>query len=97
MEGLGQRGAGLPDGPRPLATARRPDNIPIINLAPYTVYINADQWDGFRSERAEILDALSKANVENLLVFTGDIHSFYAAELHVDFDAPGTKPSASST
>lgn len=69
-----------------------PDTIPIINIAPYTVYVNADQWDGYRSERAEILDALSKANVQNLLVCTGDIHSFYAAELHVDFDAPAVKP-----
>ena len=57
----------------------------------YTVYVNADQWDGFRSERAEILGALKTANVENLLVCTGDIHSFYAAELHVDFAAPGAE------
>lgn len=59
---------------------------------PYTVYVNADQWDGYRSERIEILDQFQKANVENLLVCTGDIHSFYAAELHVDFDKPGAKP-----
>ena len=58
----------------------------------YTVYVNTDQWDGFRSERTEILDALAKANVQNLLVLTGDIHSFYAAELHVDFAKPGPKP-----
>lgn len=69
-----------------------PDTIPIINLSPYTVYLNTDQWDGFRSERAEILSALDRANVQNLLVCTGDIHSFYAAELHVDFDAPRPKP-----
>lgn len=58
----------------------------------YTVYLNTDQWDGFRSERAEILGALKTANVDNLLVCTGDIHSFYAAELHVDFAAPAAKP-----
>ena len=67
-----------------------PDNI--LGFTPYTAYVNCDQWDGYRSERAEILGALSKANVQNLLVCTGDIHSFYAAELHVDFDAPGEKP-----
>lgn len=64
----------------------------IPGVMSYTAYVNCDQWDGFRSERAEILDALSKANVDNLLVCTGDIHSFYAAELHVDFDAPEAKP-----
>lgn len=59
---------------------------------PYTVYINADQWDGFRSERADVLSAFEKAGVQNLLVLTGDIHAFFASELHVDFDAPGEVP-----
>lgn len=67
-----------------------PDKI--FGFTPYTVYVNCDQWDGYRSERAEILDTLAKANVKNLLVCTGDIHSFYAAELHVDFDDPKPTP-----
>lgn len=53
-------------------------------------YLTVDQWDGFRTERKEILEALS--GVENLVVITGDIHAFYAGELHPDFDAPGAKP-----
>jgi alkaline phosphatase D len=61
-------------------------------LFSYTAYVNTDQWDGFRSERAEILRAFRAANVENLLVCTGDIHAFFAAELHEDFDAPSAKP-----
>ncbi len=64
----------------------------VPDLVSYTVYINADQWDGYRSERAEVLSTLAAANVDNLLVCTGDIHSFYAAELHVDFAAPKPKP-----
>lgn len=69
-------------------------DLPLIpgNIVNYTVYLNTDQWDGFRSERAEILGTLEAANVQNLLVCTGDIHSFYAAELHVDFAAPKAKP-----
>jgi alkaline phosphatase D len=59
-----------------------PDKI--FGFEPYPVYINCDQWDGYRTERAEVLTALK--DVSNLLVCTGDIHSFYAAELHVDFD-----------
>jgi len=62
------------------------------DIAPYIAYVNCDQWDGYRSERAEILKALSDAKVQNLLVCTGDIHSFWAAELHVDFDNPGATP-----
>lgn len=54
----------------------------------YTVYVNTDQWDGFRSERAEILSQLTS---KNLLVLTGDIHAFFASELRVDFDNPSSK------
>lgn len=74
-----------------------PDEIwPGTGIGPYDAYVNGDQWDGYRSERKEILEAFKQANVSNLLVCTGDIHSFYAAELHTDFDAvksaPTTKP-----
>ena len=56
-----------------------------------TYYFKTDQWDGFRSERAQILAAL--ADVENVVVLSGDLHGFYAAELRVDpddLDAPPT-------
>jgi alkaline phosphatase D len=49
-------------------------------------YLSVDQWDGFRSERAEIFTALT--GVSNLVAVTGDVHAFYASELHADFDAP---------
>lgn len=71
-------------------------NLPLLPTLPsvldYTAYVSTDQWDGYRSERREILDALQRANVDNLLVCTGDIHSFWAAELYVDFAAPSPKP-----
>lgn len=66
----------------------------IPSLFSYTVYINCDQWDGYRSERAEILGKLEATGVENLIVLTGDIHAFFASEIHVDFDAPSKKPFA---
>jgi alkaline phosphatase D len=55
-------------------------------------YITCDQWDGWRSERQEILTQLATAS--NLVALTGDIHAFYASELHVDFDKPAAKPVA---
>jgi alkaline phosphatase D len=58
----------------------------------YRIYVDCDQWDGYRTERSEILAALQSANVDNLLVCTGDIHSFWAAELYADFAAPTPKP-----
>jgi alkaline phosphatase D len=64
----------------------------VPDFASYTAYVSCDQWDGYRSERAEIFKSLGDANVANLLVCTGDIHAFFAAELYTDFDAPLVKP-----
>jgi alkaline phosphatase D len=50
-------------------------------------YFKTDQWDGFRSERRALLEAC--AGVDNLVVLSGDLHGFYAAELYADFDAGG--------
>jgi alkaline phosphatase D len=66
------------------------DELP--ELLRHRFYFKLDQWDGYRSERAAILSAL--AGVDNLVVLSGDIHAFYAAELHVDFDAPADPPAA---
>lgn len=49
-------------------------------------YFKTDQWDGFCSERREILEALQK--VDNLVVLSGDLHGFYASQLKADFDVP---------
>jgi alkaline phosphatase D len=64
----------------------------IADLLPYTVYVNCDQWDGYRSERRQILGGFARDGVDNLLVLTGDIHCFFASDLHVDFASPSAKP-----
>ena len=60
-----------------------------------TYYFKTDQWDGFRSERAQILAAL--ADVENVVVLSGDLHGFYAAELRADPTIPVRSRSRSSS
>ncbi len=66
-------------------------DLPLVPaIVSYTAYVNTDQWDGFRSERREILSELATANVSSLLVLTGDIHAFFASELRADFDSPAT-------
>jgi alkaline phosphatase D len=55
-------------------------------------YFKTDQWDGFRSERAQILAVL--ADVPNLVVLSGDLHGYYAAELRVDPDDVAAAPVA---
>jgi alkaline phosphatase D len=64
----------------------------IPGFVTYQAYVSADQWDGYRSERRQILGAFARTGLSNLLVLTGDIHAFFASELHVDFDTPTAKP-----
>ena len=40
------------------------------------VLVSLDQWDGYTAERAGLADAL--VDVDNLVVVTGDLHSFIA-------------------
>jgi alkaline phosphatase D len=73
----------------------RLSDLPSIpDFVSYTAYVNCDQWDGYRSERAEILQSLTDAGVKDLVVCTGDIHAFFASEIHIDFDNPAPKPVA---
>lgn len=55
-------------------------------------YFSVDQWDGFRTERQQVLTALQ--NIEGLVSICGDIHAGYVSALHVDFDTPGEIPIA---
>jgi len=56
------------------------------------IYFKLDQWDGFRTERGQILSALS--GVDNVVVLSGDLHGNYAAELRADFDDPEASATA---
>lgn len=38
--------------------------------------VNFDQWDGYKAERDEILKTLKDNQVKNLIVFSGDLHTF---------------------
>ncbi len=58
----------------------------------HAFYFKTDQWDGYRSERATLLGALREAGPT--VVFSGDLHGFYGAVLHEDFDAPTSTAAA---
>ncbi|NHN61503.1 alkaline phosphatase D family protein [Halorussus sp. JP-T4] len=53
------------------------------------VTVNADAWDGYRSERERVLTRLEKAGVDNLVALTGDMHSYLAAYLLTDYELVG--------
>jgi len=44
-----------------------------------------DGWDGYPAARMRLLDGLAKHDVSNPLVISGDVHTFYAADIKRDF------------
>lgn len=53
-------------------------------------HTNQDQWDGYSAEREEILTHFHDAGVENLVVLSGDLHTFIAGNLTTTGESTGT-------
>jgi alkaline phosphatase D len=51
---------------------------------PIGTVFNNDQWDGYPNDRLRLLHLLTKSQIENVVVVTGDIHSSGAAEVYED-------------
>lgn len=47
-----------------------------------------DGWDGYPAARRRLFDLLAQSRAANPLVLSGDVHSFFAAQLRRDFDRP---------
>lgn len=45
-----------------------------------------DDWDGYPANRARLLQHIRDSKVSNPVVASGDIHSFFANDLKLDFD-----------
>ncbi|PMQ14988.1 Phospholipase D [Janthinobacterium sp. AD80] len=60
-------------------------------LAPFFTrfLLNCDQWDGYNSERKNLMAHLKNNAIGNVVAITGDIHSFFAGTVSDDFDAAG--------
>ena len=52
-----------------------------------------DAWDGYPAARQRLLDAFKK--ISNPVVIGGDVHTFYANQLKLDFDNPASPAVAS--
>ena len=50
-----------------------------------------DGWDGYPAARRRLLDTIATSGARNPLVLSGDVHTFYAAELRRDFGRPVSK------
>ncbi|MFZ4873731.1 alkaline phosphatase D family protein [Janthinobacterium sp. Mn2066] len=51
--------------------------------------LNCDQWDGYNSERKDLMAHLKNHAIKNVVAITGDIHSFFVGTVNDDFDLPG--------
>jgi alkaline phosphatase D len=49
-------------------------------------YLNLDAWDGYSSERKLITEEIKNAGIKNFISITGDMHSFEANLILVDYD-----------
>ena len=58
------------------------EGLPVVSTG--GLIINADQWDGYRAERARVFDLLETLNIDNAVVLTGDIHTSWAMDLSRD-------------
>ncbi len=43
--------------------------------------VNADQWDGYPSERKRVMDYIMNNNIPNPVILTGDIHTAWANDI----------------
>ncbi len=55
--------------------------VPAGDFGPL-IAVNMDQWDGYPSEREEILDFIEEKEINNMVILTGDIHSSWANEVY---------------
>src|SRR5580704_1829087 len=49
-----------------------------------------DAWDGYPANRTRLLKRIADTRVSNPVVVGGDIHAFFANDLHLDFDDPAS-------
>lgn len=56
------------------------------NTGETSFYLNYDAWDGYQAERKRIMGDLDRANVENFVALTGDMHTYVAAYLLEEYE-----------
>lgn len=59
--------------------------LALTTLGYQIAYANYDAWDGYQAERQEIMRAVKDNNVDNFVVFTGDLHTSIASYLKIDY------------
>lgn len=50
------------------------------------ILLSVDTWDGYRSERNELMQFLLDNDIRNVVSLSGDLHAHYAGEVTNDYD-----------
>ncbi|HYF28262.1 MAG TPA: alkaline phosphatase D family protein [Baekduia sp.] len=58
------------------------------------VPLNPDQWDGYPGDRADVFGHVVRQDIRGVTVVTGDIHTFFAGEVHPEGRSTGGRPAA---
>ncbi|AOB30191.1 metallophosphatase [Bordetella sp. H567] len=56
------------------------------------ILFDADQWDGYNTERKNMMSFLKDNSIPNVVALTGDIHAFFAGPVMDDYDATTPVP-----
>lgn len=56
------------------------NNTAMFEISIWDNLFNFDQWDGFYSEKSELVDLIEN-KLKNVLLVTGDIHTFFDADI----------------
>ena len=70
------------DGPLGAILGQVVDQLPTVSTS--SLYLNADQWDGYPAARSAIFDGIAGNGIDNVVVLTGDIHTSWAMDLTPD-------------
>ncbi|MCO5249288.1 MAG: alkaline phosphatase D family protein [Chitinophagales bacterium] len=55
--------------------------VMMTDMTAFGLVLNSDQWDGYQYERRRLFDFINANDIKNLVVLTGDIHTFWANDL----------------
>jgi alkaline phosphatase D len=71
---------------------KNPTTGPAAGLLFADRIMDGDGWDGYPTERKELLSFLKANNIKNNVVITGDIHAHFAGVVMDDYDAATPNP-----
>jgi len=64
-------------------------DVPVI---PHDLLLSPDAWDGYDSERKELMAFLKTGQISNVVSLSGDHHAHYAGVIYDDYDASDKTP-----